>query len=342
MKKIVSSRNVRDNRISSSPIFYTSTFSKNELINKELDSLNTLSKLIKSFQIEFLSSNNEKEETDFDYNYTIKNLGSLKNLLIDSLKIELEEKNFLVAKVILFFIITQNEENIKITEEINVKNKKKESENEQLKNLNFTIKNEINKIDDLIIKIKEDTYILQKIHLFQEENKEIYCKNSNEIALAENQLRFKKEILKRKYNKILSITKEKENEINELKEEIERIKQIGTNHNFHKKYIDTENIIEEVSENNNYSSFFNSKKNDSKNKEDSSYKDNKNKIKNIKRNSDNYLNMNINVNINVNNEKNYENKLSNTENKFKIPELNIIPKPQKNKLMSNHNNKSEN
>ena len=106
MKKIVSSRNVRDNRISSSPIFYTSTFSKNELINKELDSLNTLSKLIKSFQIEFLSSNNEKEETDFDYNYSIKNLGSLKNLLIDSLKIELEEKNFLVAKVILFFIIT--------------------------------------------------------------------------------------------------------------------------------------------------------------------------------------------------------------------------------------------
>ena len=106
MKKIVSSRNVRDNRISSSPIFYTSTFSKNDLINQEIDSLNTLSKLIKSFQIEFLSSNNEKEETDFDYNYTIKHLGSLKNLLIDSLKIELEEKNFLVAKVILFFIIT--------------------------------------------------------------------------------------------------------------------------------------------------------------------------------------------------------------------------------------------
>lgn len=98
MKKITNSRNKRENRIKSSPNFYTSTFSKNELINKEISSLNSLSKLIKFFQIEFLS-NNQKEDKDFDYNYIIQNLLSLKNILNDSLKKELEEKNFLIIKV---------------------------------------------------------------------------------------------------------------------------------------------------------------------------------------------------------------------------------------------------
>ena len=70
MKKNSNSRNKI--RIKSTPNFYTSTFSKSELINGEISSLKNLTKLIKIFQIEFLS--NQKEDKDLYYNYKIKNL----------------------------------------------------------------------------------------------------------------------------------------------------------------------------------------------------------------------------------------------------------------------------
>jgi hypothetical protein len=85
-------------------------------------------------------------------------------------------------------------------------------------------------------------------------------------------------------------------------------------------------IIEEVSENKSYSSFFfnNSNRNDSKNFDDS-YKEKittphkKNKIKF----SDNSLKMNINLNINVIDP---ERKLSIQEAKYR-KDINTIPKP---------------
>jgi hypothetical protein len=128
------------------------------------------------------------------------------------------------------------------------------------------------------------------------------CKNKKEISLAEKHLKLKLENLQEKYNLIYNKNEEKEEEINELNVQLEKIKNILLYNKFDKKYIDTEMIIEEVSENKSYSSFFfnNSNRNDSKNFDDS-YKEKittphkKNKIKI----SDNSLKMNINLNINV-------------------------------------------
>ena len=103
MKKNSNSRNKI--RIKSTPNFYTSTFSKSELINGEISSLKNLTKLIKFFQIEYLS--NQKEDKDLYYNYTIENLLSLKNLLNDSLKKEYEEKNYLMLKVIIYLFLLE-------------------------------------------------------------------------------------------------------------------------------------------------------------------------------------------------------------------------------------------
>ena len=126
------------------------------------------------------------------------------------------------------------------------------------------------KIDDLKTKIKEDIYLLKKIDYFQEETKEMVCKNKKEISLAEKHLKLKLENLQEKYNLIYNKNEEKEEEINELNVQLEKIKNILLYNKFDKKYIDTEMIIEEVSENKSYSSFFfnNSNRNDSKNFDD--------------------------------------------------------------------------
>ena len=174
------------------------------------------------------------------------------------------------------------------------------------------------KIDDLKTKIKEDIYLLKKIDYFQEETKEMICKNKKEISLIN---------LKKKYNIIYDKNERKEEEINELNSQLERLKNILLNDKFDKKYIDTEMIIEEVSENkSNYSSFFinNSLRNDSKNF-DESYKE-----KNL---SPHVLKNKIKFNENI---KNPERKISNKERKYKKMEINSIPKPIKYRAKSSN------
>ena len=183
------------------------------------------------------------------------------------------------------------------------------------------------KIDDLKTKIKEDIYLLKKIDYFQEETKEMICKNKKEIAIAEKELKIKLINLKKKYNIIYDKNERKEEEINELNSQLERLKNILLNDKFDKKYIDTEMIIEEVSENkSNYSSFFinNSLRNDSKNF-DESYKE-----KNL---SPHVLKNKIKFNENI---KNPERKLSNKERKYKKIEINSIPKPIKYRAKSSN------
>ena len=183
------------------------------------------------------------------------------------------------------------------------------------------------KIDDLKTKIKEDIYLLKKIDYFQEETKEMICKNKKEIAIAEKELKIKLINLKKKYNIIYDKNERKEEEINELNSQLERLKNILLNDKFDKKYIDTEMIIEEVSENkSNYSSFFinNSLRNDSKNF-DESYKE-KNVTPHVVKNK-------IKFNENI---KNPERKLSNKERKYKKIEINSIPKPIKYRAKSSN------
>ncbi len=74
--------------------------SQSDLINKEIKSLEILSGIIKSYQIEFLSS----KKLDNNYEALIKSLFNFKNTLNKSLKEYNEEQNYLYLKVKLFHI----------------------------------------------------------------------------------------------------------------------------------------------------------------------------------------------------------------------------------------------
>lgn len=195
--------------------------------------------------------------------------------------------------------------------EKNEDNEIKIFEIKQLKDLNFKIKYEIEKIKNINKKIQEHINFLNNIDYFQEEIKEIYCKNSNEISEAKTELKNELNDLRKKYNFLNTKIKEDEKETNELKSKLENVKSILLNGNFYKKYIDSDNVIDEASENKEISQFnisnnnvLDSKRNESKFLEDSIEKKEKNVfLKSILNNENKQLNMNINFNINFNNTK---------------------------------------
>jgi hypothetical protein len=195
--------------------------------------------------------------------------------------------------------------------EKNEDNEIKIFEIKQIKDLNFKIKYEIEKIKNINKKIQEHINFLNNIDYFQEEIKEIYCKNSNEISEAKTELKNELNDLRKKYNFLNTKIKEEEKETNELKSKLENVKSILLNGNFYKKYIDSDNVIDEASENKEISQFnisnnnvLDSKRNESKFLEDSIEKKEKNVfLKSILNNENKQLNMNINFNINFNNTK---------------------------------------
>ena len=191
-------------------------------------------------------------------------------------------------------------------------NENKLFEMNQIKDLNFKIKNEIDKINSMNKKLKEHIHFLKTIDFFQEETKETYCKSSNVISQAETELKNELNALRTKYHFLNIKIKEEEKEENELKNKLEKIKTILLNGNFHKKYIDTDNVIDEASENKEISLFnisningLDSKRNESKFLEDNIEKKEKNLfLQSIINKENKNLNLNINVNINLNNAKN--------------------------------------
>ena len=195
--------------------------------------------------------------------------------------------------------------------EKNEDNEIKIFEIKQIKDLNFKIKYEIEKIKNINKKIQEHINFLNNIDYFQEEIKEIYCKNSNEISEAKTELKNELNDLRKKYNFLNTKIKEDEKETNELKSKLENVKSILLNGNFYKKYIDSDNVIDEASENKEISQFnisnnnvLDSKRNESKFLEDSIEKKEKNVfLKSILNNENKQLNLNINFNINFNNTK---------------------------------------
>ena len=200
---------------------------------------------------------------------------------------------------------------MKTIAETNVDNKKKIFEINQIKDLNFQIKNEIDKINNINKKLTVNINYLKTIDLFQEEIKEIYIKNSNEILSAEIELKNELNTLRSKYNYLNTKIKEDEKEINVLNNKLEKVKNILLNENFYKKYIDSDNIINETSENKEISLFnksnsngFDSKRNECKFLEESIDRKVKNiPLKSIINNENNFINMNIDINFDLNNTK---------------------------------------
>ena len=107
--KVNSVKEFRNNRINIRRKTCPTTFinknnSKCDLINKEIKSLELLSGIIKSYQIEFLSS----KKFENNNNVLIKSLINFKNTLNKSLKEHYEEQNYLYLKVNLFHIYKFN------------------------------------------------------------------------------------------------------------------------------------------------------------------------------------------------------------------------------------------
>ena len=162
-------------RIMSTPIFVDGVLSQKDIINSEISSLEILAGMIKGRQLEFFSSNNNEN----DFENVLNSLDNFKNNLNKSLMRLNNEKEFFNKKVLIFyFYIYQNEERIK---EVEDKVEKNYEQFEQLENLNFSIQNEIQKIDYLSNKTKDRIYFLKRIEFFQEETREYFITNNKDI-----------------------------------------------------------------------------------------------------------------------------------------------------------------
>ena len=329
-----------------------SSINEKQILFNHKTSLEALLNIIKKSQLEYLSKKEIKNN-----NKTTKNmLISLK----DNLNWMLQEKN---KK--LNYMRKQNEINKKKIQNIlypssqelkMYENKIKKDKNNlnssileknQLISLNFQIENEIEKTNFLIEQKTQINSYIRSIPFFFETNKEIFCNNIYEDLNKISKLL--KEIIREVRKDFIEVVKgkmQKELEINGISLQINYIKDNIEDYKLNgcKKYIETEDIIQEESKEYTKSIITNQSKRNSfasinnksiiKKKSGVGSKNSKNKL-NIKKkeriikdklqnnnlfythkinkdilnginnnNVNNYLNMNINVNINLNNKNN--------------------------------------
>lgn len=297
------------------------------LINRKT-SLETLLNILKKFQISYFSNSNKLSQKQIllslkdNLNLMLKE----KNKTLSYMKTQKEIKKKKMQKI-LYPSLNETKQkqydlisdNTKVSSFLNEKN--------QLEILNFQIQNEIEKTEFLIGQKKEIISYIKSIPFYFEENKEIFCNNNYENY--KNISLFFMDILRNIRNKFINIVKEKmkkdikiksiSDQINYIKENIDEYDENG-----YKKYIDTDEIIQEESKE------YTKSNNQSKRNSISSMH-NKNLLKRFSNASsfgslslykkkdklnnkniiyiheindariNNYLNMNINVNINLNN-----------------------------------------
>ena len=297
------------------------------LINRKT-SLETLLNILKKFQISYFSNSNKLSQKQIllslkdNLNLMLKE----KNKTLSYMKTQKEIKKKKMQKI-LYPSLNETKQkqydlisdNTKVSSFLNEKN--------QLEILNFQIQNEIEKTELLIGQKKEIISYIKSIPFYFEENKEIFCNNNYENY--KNISLFFMDIIRNIRNKFINIVKEKmkkdikiksiSDQINYIKENIDEYDENG-----YKKYIDTDEIIQEESKE------YTKSNNQSKRNSISSMH-NKNLLKRFSNASsfgslslykkkdklnnkniiyiheindariNNYLNMNINVNINLNN-----------------------------------------
>ena len=178
----------------------------------------------------------------------------------------------------------------------------------------------------MLKRVKDKINQLKKIELIQEDKKEIILNTNKDITRIQNELTIKLSELKEKFDNLKFIEEQDKNELDFLKKKLKKYNEILKYGKYDKKYIDTEQIIEEdkyeeysksnCNVTNSINRYYNKTQdeiNSYENNEDTeknnifSYslsnrrnKFNKNsKVINLKHNFN--VNMNINVNLNVNN-----------------------------------------
>ena len=319
------------------PLLKNSLFSKaspddkkEPILFNHKSSLEVLLKMLKNFQIDYLSLRVKKLGTKQMLLSLKDNLNSMLNGKIKKLKklkneTEVKKKK---AQKMLYPSSKEAKKNIVTSNWI---------EKDQLQLLNFQIENEISKTDYFIEKKSQIIKNFKSEVFYFEENREIFYytnyENYKYISL------FLGNIIKQVKKEFLCKVQEKtknEKEIIQLSEQINSLK--ITMEDMHlegpKKYIDTDEIIQEDSKE--YTRSNNQSKNNSfnihnikllKRLSNASHRNSLNKYKktlfynkeiskdilndiNASNNINNYLNMNINVNINLNNNNIFDQSLS--------------------------------
>ena len=364
---------------------YSSIDNEEQVLFSHKSSLETLLNIIKDFQLEYLSKNFNKNENK---STTIKQqLTSLK----DSLNIMLNEKNkkfnFLknkneTTKKSIQSKLFPSKEEMKINKyNLSLENKNYFiSEKNELELLNFQIKNEIEKTSCLIEKKTQMNSYIKTLPFFFEANQEIVCSNNHENNKIISLLL--KELIRKVRKDFINVVKQKmkkEIEINGISIQINYIKDSIEDYKLNgcKKYIETEDIIQEESKEYTKSMITNqSKRNsfasinnrsiikkmsgiNSKNKlglkkkeriiKDKlqnnnlfyTHKVNKDIFNGINNNNvNNYLNMNINVNINLNNKNNgYQESFNSSLDSKNIEENDETSEHEQYEMDLNNNNK---
>ena len=305
---------LKPSKAQSSPIFMD--VKRIDIFHNQKTSLESLSNLIKYHQVNFFSISLEKNESD----NIIETLLSLKNSLINSLNNQTQQRNDLLKKVKKnYYFIFQNENYFIDKKDINNIN----FEISQLKNLNFTIENELLKIDFLIKYTKDKIHEYKKIDFIREEKRDIYLNSKNEIYQVEKQLNMKLLNLKKQLEEMIIQEEQDLSHIEILNEKFNKYKEIYINGKYGNKYINVSEIIEEDKNEditksfNNFTNSFitnNTKKEDltSFNSNDKDIcKKNKGNLMILdhfimkrnfdeKKNDSNIKNVNLNINLNIN------------------------------------------
>ena len=283
-----------------------------EIKSNHINFLENLLNLIKIQQSQFFNN------LDNSNNFTIKSLIQFKNNLNRLFISQKEIKN----------IYEERKKNLLKKLEKKIINNEKNYEIESLSNFNFTIYFDILCLNYKIINIKNQ---IKNFKNFK--SNEIFIETLNEIIKFDDEFKNIEKDLNQELKDLKEFSEFQKIEINETIMKLNKMKEILKKSKYRKKYINSEEIIDEEIENylissNNFHNYMNSNLYEntvnvisSSENNNFEFKDEENeiienlengeKIKNLNINNLVNLNMNINVNINVTNNNNNNNNNSN-------------------------------
>ena len=196
---------------------------------EEKDSLESIANIIKQYQLEYFTSNNERGSSEKKREILISILKAIQKDLIFQVKEQNKKKEEIYNKVKIYIIYYSK---------LFSSNK----EVEQLKELNFMIINKIDELDFLIKTIKQKIFSMKSFSFLGEDSRERYFINHQDLNEEFSERRNQIKEYQSQAMRLRTLQKE---ELDYLRTQIIKTKDICESKNFRKKYINTTDIIEE-------------------------------------------------------------------------------------------------
>ena len=201
----------------------------NSYYKEEKDSLESIANIIKQYQLEYFTSNNEKGTSEKKREILLTILRSIQKDLIFQVKEQNKKKEEIYNKVKLYLIY--NSKLFSSNEEV-----------ERLKELNFMIINKIDELDFLIKTIKQKIFSMKSFSFLGEDSRERFFLNHQDLNEEFSERRNQIKEYQAQAMRLRTLQKE---ELDYLRTQIIKTKDICESKNFRKKYINTTDIIEE-------------------------------------------------------------------------------------------------